>query len=307
MNSKTKLAIGIMVFFSMWFGLQAWLTQTGIHASSALAFNTERYLIAALIMGGFCLVTRAKFTKRAVFGGFAVGLVFAIMIGMESQALGSGSAGRVTFLGSLFVAVMPFLARFTRAEKCEPTAIIGSAIMLVGAWQLLFVSDGTSAGDGYGLLRALTCSIMIVLIGRYAGEDWRVSTFVNVTVVATVSFIGAILSGQTQFSLQPEVLSPVLISAVVGSVAGVGFMTWCGRYLSSSAAGVLYFLDSPFSVLWGVLLFGESLASESLVAYMVIGVGAFLALTAGTLRLPQMSLRLLDRLAIARSPRLSLD
>jgi drug/metabolite transporter (DMT)-like permease len=307
MNSKTKLATGIMFFFSMWFGLQAWLTQTGIHASSALAFNTERYIIAALVMGGICLVTRAKFTKRAVSGGFAVGLVFAIMIGMESQALGHGSAGRVTFLGSLFVAVMPFLARFTSSEKLEPTAIIGSIIMLVGAWQLLFVSDGSSAGDGYGLLRAVTCAIMIVLIGRYAGEDWRVSTFVNVTVIAIMSFIGAILTGQTQFSLHPDVLSPVLISALVGSVGGVAFMTWCRRHLSSSASGVLYFLDSPFSVIWGVLLFGEALSPESLGAYMLIGIGAVCALTAGTLRLPQINLRLVERLAISKSPSLSLD
>ena len=307
MSDKTKLAMGIMFFFSMWYGLQGWLTQTGIHASSALAFNTKRYLIAALVMGGICIVTRAKFTKRAVFGGFAVGLAFAITISLESQALSSGSVGRVTFMGSLFVAFMPFLARIARSEKLRPAAVIGSVVMLFGAWQLLFVPDGSSLGDLFAVLRAVACSIMLLLVGRYAGEDWRVSCFVNITTVAIISCAGAIVTGQTQFSWQPDVLAPVLVSALVGSVGGIISMTWCGRYLSASATGVLVFLDSPFSVIWGVLLFKEMLTPASLGAYALIGIGAVCALTAGTMPLPQINPRFVKRLVMSKSPSLSLD
>ncbi|MEO8613338.1 MAG: DMT family transporter, partial [Chloroflexota bacterium] len=276
-----------MLLISMWFGLQAWFTQSAIHVSSALAFNTERYLIAALVMGGICLVTRAKFTRRGILGGFLVGVAYAFTIGFESQALGQGAAGRVTFLGSLFVAIMPFLAYATRSEKLYPAAILGSVIMLMGAWQLLGVQDGAVGGDIYGILRALACAIMLLLVGRHAQEDWRISCFSMFVVIAGISFVGALITGQTQFSVQTEVLLPVLASALVGSVVCMAAMTWAGRYLSGSVMGVIFFLDSPFAVIWGVLLYKEALNPSSFLAYVFIVIGAIFALTAGKLQTPQ--------------------
>jgi hypothetical protein len=43
--------------------------------------------------------------------------------------------------------------------------MIGATIMLVGAWQLLFMDDGASTGDIYAVLRAVTCALMILLRG----------------------------------------------------------------------------------------------------------------------------------------------
>jgi drug/metabolite transporter (DMT)-like permease len=306
MITKATLAAAAMLLISSWFGLQAWLTQTGIQASSALAFNTQRYIAAALVMGGICLVTRAKFTKRAVFGGFTVGVVFSVLIGVESQALSVGSAGRVTFLGSLFVAITPFLAYLERSEKIRPAALLGSAVMLLGAWQLLMVPGSSSAGDIYGLLRAGICSSVLLLVQRYAHEDWRVSSFINLSVVAIISFIAALMTGQNQFSLQPEVLTPVIISALVGSVGAVGLMTWCSRHISATTAGVLYFMDAPFAVIWGVLLYKELLTPDSLLAYLLIALGAMCALTAGSLQLPHPHFRLPFHLHFNLSP-LNLD
>jgi|GEM_PF-2830094 len=297
MKTQTKVAMGIMFSTSAWFGLQAWFTQSAIHASSALAFNTERFIIAALVLGGICLVTRARFTKRAVRGGFIVGLFFAITIGLESQSLAYGEAGRVTFLGNLFIAFMPFLAYFVRSEKLYPAAILGSVIMLLGAQQLLAVQNDSSIGDIYAILRAAVCAIMLLLVGHYAGEDWRVSCFVNVTVVAIISLGAAVMTEQTQFSLQTDVLLPAIISALIGSVGSTVLMMWCGRHLSSTVLGVFIFLDSPFSVIWGVILYQNALVASSLLAYLVIGIGSFLALTAGML---SFNIRLVDRLVPAR-------
>src|SRR5262245_58731016 len=64
-TTKSKLAIVTMLAISLWFGVQAWMNQAAIHASNALAFNSERYAIAAAIMGFICWRVRARFTKRA--------------------------------------------------------------------------------------------------------------------------------------------------------------------------------------------------------------------------------------------------
>ncbi len=298
MKNKSVTAIGLMLLTSVWFGLQAWITQTGIRASSALAFNTERYLIAAVALGCICLVTRAKFTRKAIFGGFAVGVAYTFTVGLESQALAFGAAGRVTFIGSLFVAFTPFLGYFLRSEKLYRTTIIGSLIMLIGAAQLLLVPNESSAGDFYGILRAIACSFMLILVGLYSKTDWRVMCFVNTSTIALVSLLGALLTGQTQFSLQTEVLIPVAISGVIGSVGCFIVMTWAGRYISGSLMSVLFFLDSPFSVIWGVLLYKEAISYGSLAAFILIAIGAVLALTAGKLRIPQANLSLIQRLRV---------
>lgn len=298
MDKKTGSAIGLMFLTSVWFGLQAWITQSGVRASSALAFNTERYIVAALVMGGICLVTRAKFTKRAVFGGVAVGVAYAFTIGLESQALAYGAAGRVTFIGSLFVAFTPFLAYFLRSEKLYRVTIMGSVIMLIGAAQLLLTPNGSTAGDIYGILRAVACSFMLILVGHFSKTDWRVMCFVNSVTITIISFFGAMLTGQTQFSLQTEVLIPVAVSGVIGSVGCFIVMNWAGRYISGAFMSVLFFLDSPFSVIWGVLLVKEVLSSGSLAAYLLIAVGAVLALMAGNFRAPSFNLSLKERMGV---------
>lgn len=298
MNNKSVVAIGLMLLTSLWFGLQAWITQTGVRASSALAFNTERYFVAALLMGCICLITRAKFTKSAVVGGGVVGAIFALTIGLESQALVYGAAGRVTFIGSLFVVLTPFLGYFLHAEKLYPTAIVGSLVMLVGAGQLLFTPGDSNAGDLYSVLRAIVCSIMLILVGHYSKTDWRVMCFVNSVTIALISLLGSLLTGQAQFSLQTEVVIPMLVSGVVGSVACFIIMTWAGRHLSGTFMSVLLFLDSPFSVIWGWLLFKEVFSPNSLLAYLLIAVGAMLALTSGQLRIPQVNISLIERLRV---------
>ncbi|MEP6984476.1 MAG: DMT family transporter [Chloroflexota bacterium] len=298
MNNKSVYAIGLMLLSSIWFGLQAWITQIGIRSSSALAFNTERYLIAAVAMGSICLITRAKFTKKAVFGGFAVGVAYAFTIGLESQALAYGAAGRVTFIGSLFVAFTPFLGYFLRSEKLYRVTIVGSLIMLIGAAQLLLAPNGSTTGDIYGILRAVACSLMLILVGHYSKTDWRVMCFVNSVTITLMSFLGAMLTGQTQFSLQTEVLIPVAVSGAIGSVGCFIMMTWAGRYISGAFMSVLFFMDSPFSVIWGVLLFKEVLSSGSVAAYLLIAIGAMLALTAGKFRVPSFNISLKERMRV---------
>ncbi len=298
MNKKAGSAIGLMLLTSAWFGLQAWITQSGVRASSALAFNTERYIVAALLMGSICLITRSKFTKKAVFAGIAVGVAYAFTIGLESQALAYGAAGRVTFIGSLFVAFTPFLAYFLRSEKLYRMTILGSLIMLIGAAQLLLTPNGSTAGDVYGILRAVACSFMLILVGHYSKTDWRVMCFVNSVTITIISFLGAIITGQTQFSVQTEVLLPVIVSAVIGSVGCFIVMSWSGRYISGAFMSVLFFLDSPFSVIWGVLFIKEALTFVSLASYLLIAVGALLALTAGKFRAPSFNMLLRERMRL---------
>lgn len=167
--------------------------------------------------------------------------------------------------------------------------------MLLGAWRLLFVPEGSSLGDVFAILRAASCATLVLTLKRYGGRDWRVSSFVNFSVVAFVSLVSAGISGQTQFAAQPDVLLPVVISAVVGSIICMAIILRCQRYLSSAANGVLWFLDSPFTVIFGVLLGRELLTASSILAYFLIATGAGHVLTAGTLKLLQLKLAFSER------------
>ena len=50
MNSHTQSALGLMLLVTVWFGFQAWFVQSAVHASSALAFNAERFMIASVLL-----------------------------------------------------------------------------------------------------------------------------------------------------------------------------------------------------------------------------------------------------------------
>jgi drug/metabolite transporter (DMT)-like permease len=294
MTRKSSIAVVLMLGVMLWFGLQMWINQAGIHASGALAFNSQRYLIAAVTMGIICWVVRVNITKRAVIAGCATGIAYAVMISFESQSLMLESAERSSVLGSLFILFMPILSYITRRRKLMTMEIGGSVVMLLGAWWLFGAPNGNLAGDAFALLRALFYALMLLVVQRFAGEDWRASCFVNLTVVAIFSIGMAFSTGQMQFSLQREVLIPAILSAVIGSVVCCSVLLWSGRYLRSSLFGVLNFLDAPFTVIWGVVLGKGSLTTSSLLAYLLIGLGAVCVLMAGNIRPLRFKLKRTD-------------
>ncbi|MBK8020893.1 MAG: DMT family transporter [Chloroflexi bacterium] len=295
MNRKAQVAIVVMFLTAVWFGLQPWITQSAVQLSSAAAFNTQRYVIAAALMGIVCLATRAKVTRRALISGGAVGLAYAVTIGFEMEALAAGSVGRVTFIGSLFVAFMPFLGFLLHRRKIQRASILGGVLMVAGVWWLFYTPNALTGGDLYALLRAAAAAGLLLAIEKFAGADWRVSSFVNFCVVALCSFAAALFSGQTQFSMQSDVLLPALIAALFGSVLCMVGMQWSGRWITATLMGVMLFMDSPMAVVWGMVMGKESLTPTSMLAYTLIAVGAIAALTAGSLRLPRLFPRRADQ------------
>ncbi len=290
MNKYARMAVGMSLFVTVWYGLQAWFVQSAVRASSPLAFNAERYLLASLLLGGFCFIKRIPLTRRALQGGALLGTVFTVAVAADTQGIALGSAGRVVFLGSLYVAFLPLCALLFRRPNVRAAAVIGSLVVLLGGGLLLYTPDGTFASDFFGILRALAFGVYLLLLSRYAHEDWRVLSLVSAVVVAGLSIVLAVVTDQARFSLSVDVLAPVILSALMGTILCAAVTLWSGRFLSPALMGMISFLESPFTVIWGILLGREVLSINSLAAFAIISVGAVLVLGANAIRLPALRL-----------------
>ncbi len=292
MNARTQSALGLMLLVTLWFGFQAWFVQSAVYASSALAFNAERFITASVLLTGICIFARVRVSKRAVTGGVLIGLIFTAAIAAETQALALGSPGRAGFLGSIYVAFLPFIALKFRAETLHPSAIIGSIIVLAGGGVLLYTPDGNFMSDIYAVLRAIAFSGYLLLLRTYAHEDWRVMGLVSALVVSMLSIILAVVTDQAHFSLSVGVLAPVTAAALVGTIACVALTSWSGRYLNALLMGIVSFFESPFTVVWGIVFGRELLSTTSLAAFVIITVGAVLALSNRLFSLPKFHVRI---------------
>jgi drug/metabolite transporter (DMT)-like permease len=286
---RSRIATVVLVGVAVWFGFQTWLMQSGVRASSPLAFNAERFGLAALCMAIICLLSRVRLSRRAVIGGLWIGLVIMIGMACQSQALVSDPAGRASFLGSTYVALMPFLGLIFRREKLTVATVSGSGIMLLGAWWLFYVPGGSVICDAFAVTRAISVAAYILVLARFAHEDWRVVCLVEFVVVSLLSAGLAVGVGQAQFSLSPEVLIPVAACGLIGSAVCATGQIWSQRYLSAPVVGVLSFAEAVFALAWGVVANMQTLSWTSLGACITILIGAMLVLTAGSF--PWHSLR----------------
>ena len=314
MGLSRRRTLGRFLLVSVVFGGTFVAAKAGLASVPPLLLVAVRFDIAAVVLGGYVVLTRSRAELRPRTRGDVVGILVAgvLAIGLANGLLfvgqGSLSSGVGAILFGLVPIFTPLLAGGLLAdERLTTTGIVGTLVGLVGVALVVDVTPSTlvetfDSGAVLVLVGAMSLALGTVLIRR---ADGSLSSTVRTAWALPVS---AVLLHALSIGLGE---SAATVDWTPGAIVAVGYLA----VFAGAAAYILYFglLDevgatqsslvfyaSPIvATLGGWLLLGEALSATTVVGFGVVLFGFLLI---GSESLAPAVRRLVDRARPQRWP-----
>jgi drug/metabolite transporter (DMT)-like permease len=197
------------------------------------------------------------------------------------QNTSASQAGMITALLPLLVAIGAFL--FLR-ERITRTTLVGFLVAIVGVVWLSLAGEADEhapaplLGNFFEFL-AMICAMAYTLLVKYLSE--RYSPFL---MTAMQSFVGAVFflpvaawSAPMPLAISPLGLAAVLYLGLVVTVGAYGLYNFAVSRLPASQASAFVNLIPLFTLLFAVLLLGERLTGQQMLAALLVFVGVALS------------------------------
>ncbi|MGI8610409.1 MAG: DMT family transporter [Candidatus Dormibacteria bacterium] len=273
-RNTSLLPILLMVGVTAVWGLTFVTVKAAVAVYPPITFLAARFTIAAVLLGLFA--ARGRGAARV---GLSIGVVVAAGYVFQTYGLTTVPPSTAGLLTGLFVVFAPICdAAFYKITTPLVTwgalsvALLGMVALTVGG----NLATGTLLGEGLLLLCAVAFGAQISLLSRnsrhhspFALAGWQM------LACAAIFSLGA--AGSAQLTAPPTALLPALLLTGVGASA-IGFLvqTYVQRHLSAARAALLFTAEPAFAVLFGV-----TLAHDSVTSLRVVGVALILVALVG--------------------------
>lgn len=269
-------ASGQMVLVCAIWGTQQVAIKLSAPAMAPVLQVGLRSAVAALVV--YCLVhiDRRAFPFRDGIWcpGIVVGGLFALEFLLFAHGLNYTSASRM----SVFLYTAPVFAALglhllTHEERLSLVQWFGIAIAISGIAIAYYEPAGSRTGEngwvgdalGIGAGAAWGLTTVFIRSSRLATTPPSVTLWYQLTGVAVLATVVALVSGRTSIDPTPIVLASLVWQVFVISVAS--YLAWfmmLTRYFASRL-GVLSLLTPLFGVMFGVAIMGDALAPTFLI------------------------------------------
>lgn len=243
---------------------------------------------ATALLWLWCQVRGVKLFTRdgSLQGGLLVGLLFAAEFCLIYLGLQHTSASRLT----VFLYTSPFwvallLPRFVPTEKMRGLQWLGLfiAFAAVGiAFSEAFLhgsAPGQWKGDAMGLAAGMfwgltTIAIRTTKVASIAAEK---SLFYQLSVTAMVCPVLSLALGETWgFNYSAFAWGSVFLQTAVGAFASYLAWMWMLRHYPATQMSTFTFLTPLFALVFGVVLLGEPLTTQLVLALVGVACGIVL-------------------------------
>lgn len=280
-GSLRSRALVELLFAAVIWGFGFVATVWALRDFSIVGFLVMRFTIAVVI-GELVrlLVFRRKFWDSADFKySIGAGLLMAVFILPQSIGLLSTTATNSGFLTIMYVVIVPVLS-FQKKHSWQVYAL--AALAFFGAWLLMnAVIFDFNKGDLWTLLSAVGASLHILYLGKFAPRIQDSFRFNNYQSFWCLLACLPLISVDPKFSMHSNHLlswAGLLSTAILSSIVGFMIQIRAQKVLSETTAAQFFLLESPFALLFGVLLLNETIS-------WLQGLGAFLILLSSFLTL----------------------
>ena len=283
--TRTRLLLGFAVIYVVW-GSTYLAIRIGLTTLPPFFMGAVRFLAAGTAMYAWsswrgALKPTAQEWKRAAIVGFLLLFVGNGAVSWAEQRVSSG-------MTSLLVATVPLwlvLCEWVRGKQPRAPELFGVAIGLVGVGLLVLPTSGDGATPAVNSAGAivLTISALSWTIGSLYSR--AVSTVTPATpaarAIAMQMLTGGALLGLLSVAtgelhqlrgatISLSSLLALLYLMVFGSLIGFSTYMWLLRVASPTAVATYAYVNPVVAVLLGVLVAGERLPPQAVLAMVVI-------------------------------------
>jgi drug/metabolite transporter (DMT)-like permease len=281
-------AITLLVACCAFWGFQQILIKFASREIPPLWQASVRMAGATALLWLWCQFRGVKLFQRdgSLHGGLLVGLLFAAEFCLIYLGLQHTSASRLTvflYTSPFWVAVL--LPRFVPSEQLRKIQWIGLVIAFsaVGiAFSEAFThssAPGQWKGDAMGLAAGMfwgltTIAIRTTKIATVAAEK---SLFYQLGVTALVCPALSLALGETwSFDYSALAWGSILLQTAVGAFASYLAWMWMLRHYPATQMSTFTFLTPLFALVFGVVLLGEPLTLQLVLALLGVAAGIVL-------------------------------
>jgi drug/metabolite transporter (DMT)-like permease len=283
------LAVTLLIACCLFWGFQQILIKTTVGEVPPLWQAALRFAGATMLLGAWCAWRGVRLFERdgTLAAGLLAGLLFAgeftcIYLGLRDTA-----ASRLTvFLYTSPFVVALLLPRLVPSERLRPAQWVGLGIAFAAvavAFSEGFASGHSSArqlrGDAFGLAAGVLWGLTTLVIrsSKLGSATAEKTLFYQVAVTAVVAPLLSLALGEA-WSLHYSAYAWVSLAlqTAIGAFASYLAWMWMLRWYPATRLSSFTFLAPLFALLLGVVLLGEHLTPQLLVALAAVAAGIVL-------------------------------
>lgn len=244
------------------------------------SLNAFRSLVAALVLGAFCLLNRRRIADKGKLlkAGLFCGLFLFLASNCQQLGISETSAGKSGFVTALYIVLVPLFSLFLK-QKPGRRVWISVAVAVAGLYFLCVSGEFTV---GLGDLSLLACAaffaVQILGIDHLAGElDEIAFTALEFAVCGVLSAAGALAFEPQKLSNYGSCMGSLLYIAIFSSCVAYTLQTVSQKGGNPSVISLLMSLESVFAVLGGAVLLHERLTGREYLGCALMAVAVVLA------------------------------
>lgn len=255
-------------------------------------FNAARFAIGGLVLiPGIFLLPKVNKSgaatagmpggqwKPAVIGGICCGLCLAVASTLQQLGvLYSDSVGKVGFMTSLYIILVPILGIFL-GRKAGLNIWLSVMISVVGMYLLCMTEElAIDSGDFFTLLCALGFAVHIMVIDYFTPRaDSVVISCIQFFVAGLVSAVLMLLFETPTLTSLSAAWAPVLYAGILSCGVAYTLQVVAQKHIEPTVASLIMSLESVFSLLTGWVILGQQLSAKELFGCALVFVAIVLA------------------------------
>ena len=282
------LAIGLLIACCAFWGFQQILIKTTVGEVPPLWQAAIRFVGATALLWAWCAWRGVKLFGRdgTLPAGLLAGALFAgeftcIYLGLRDTA-----ASRLTvFLYTSPFVVAVLLPRLVPSEKLRPVQWVGLVIAFAAvalAFSEGFTGGSTARqlrGDALALAAGMLWGLTTLVIrgSKMATASAEKTLFYQVAVTAAVAPLLSLGLGETwSLSYSGYAWFSLALQTVIGAFASYLAWMWMLRHYPATQLSSFTFLAPLFALVFGVMLLGEHLTTQLVIALAAVAAGIVL-------------------------------
>jgi drug/metabolite transporter (DMT)-like permease len=284
-----SLALTLLVICCAFWGFQQILIKFALAEVPPMWQASIRFWGATLLLGLWCRARGVPLFQRdaTLKGGLLAGLLFALEFICIYLGLQFTAASRLTvFLYTSPFVVAMLLPRVVPSERLRSIQWLGLLIAFAAvatAFSEGFLSASPLAGQWRGDLLALAGGLfwglttLTIRASALATASAEKTLFYQVAAAALVSPLLSLAMGESWgFSYSATAWASIALQTAVGAFVSYLAWMWMLRHYPATQVSSFSFLTPVFALVFGVLLLGEPLTLQLVLALVGVAVGMVL-------------------------------
>lgn len=290
MNRSRIADISLLLVAMMW-GSTFLIVQHAVRVLPPMAFNSVRFLGAALLLALIITVFyRSQWKQisgKMLLHACLLGLFLFIGYAFQTAGLLYTTTSNAGFITGLSVVLVPFLSYVLLKHAISRFTWLSALLAASGLYLLTFTGAGMSLnkGDSLVFVCAIGFALHIGYTGVYAGRYPSLAlAALQMAVVGILSLAASVWTehvGNTSELIDKLTKSDVLwaLAISIGPTSAFAFwiQTVCQKYTTPSRVAIIYAMEPVFAAITGILFAGERLTVIGGIGCLCILAGMMIA------------------------------